>query len=289
MTQVVINLLTYQYSGSNKPALHEVSIKINKGEFIGVIGANNSGKSTFCNAVAGVVPHLFQGKIEGNVLIDGLDNKDRTVNEIAQHIGLVLQEPRSQMSGVRYTAFEEVAFGLENRGVPREKIQERVKTVLVLIGLEEFATHSPFELSGGQQQRLALATVLAVDPPIIILDEPTTFLDPQGAELIFKILHQLKQQGKTIIIAEQRLDLIANYLDRVVVFDKGHIAMDGVTREVLTSSVMQSAKLNWTKYTQVANLAQEKGSLPADQPLPASLSETISTFQNNWKSNVHSS
>lgn len=278
MSQIEIDLLTYRYPESEKPALHEVSINISAGEFVAIIGANNSGKSTLCYAIAGVVPHLFHGKIEGKVVIDGIDNQDRTVSEIAQHVGLVLQVPGSQMSGIRFTVFEEVAFGLENRGVPREKIQERVKTVLALIGLEKFATHSPFQLSGGQQQRLALATVLAIDPAVIILDEPTTFLDPQGAELVFDILRGLQQQGKTIVIAEQRLDLIAEYTDRVIAFDQGHFVMDSSPRDVLTSAIMQSIKLNWTRYTQVGNLARRKGLLPADQPLPASLSETIDTF-----------
>lgn len=278
MIQIVTDRLSYRYSESEKQALHKVTIQIRAGEFVAIIGANNCGKSTLCYALAGVVPHLYNGIIEGEVLIGGLANKDRTVSEIAQHVGLVLQVPASQMSGVRYTVFEEVAFGLENRGVPRSKIQERVKMVLTLIGLERFATHSPFELSGGQQQRLALATVLAVDPAIIILDEPTTFLDPQGAELVFEILHQLQKQGKTIIIAEQRLDLIAQYANRVIAFDEGHLVMDGVPREVLTSSAMQRIRLNWTRYTQVAHLARKKGLLPVDHPLPASLRETVDTF-----------
>lgn len=278
MAEIVTDHLSYRYSESEKHALHDVTFQIRAGEFVAVVGANNSGKSTLCYALAGVVPHLYHGKIEGQVMIDGRDNNKRTVSDIAEQVGLVLQIPCNQMSGVRYTVFEEIAFGLENRGVPREEIQERVETVLPLIGLENFATFSPFDLSGGQQQRLALATVLAVDPAIIILDEPTTFLDPQGAELVFEILYQLQQRGKTIIIAEQRLDLIAQYANRVVAFDKGHLVLDGVPREVLTSSTMQSIQLNWTRFTQVAHLARQKGLLPAGTPLPASLRETIDTF-----------
>ncbi len=275
MVQLETELLTYQYPGSGKPALHEVSIKIPAGQFVAVIGANNSGKSTLCYAFTGVVPHLYHGQMKGRVLIDGTDNTDRTVGEVARNVGLVLQVPGSQMSGIRYTVFEEVAFGLENRGVAREKMQERVETVLSLIGLEEYATRSPFHLSGGQQQRLALATVLAVDPAILVLDEPTAFLDPQGAKMVFDILRQLQQQGKTIIITEQKLDLIAEYADRVLAFDRGQLVMDGSPREVLTSPLMQSIKLNWTRYTQVAELLRQKGLWPADLLLPASLSETV--------------
>ncbi len=269
-------------------SVYEVSIKIPAGEFVAAIGANNSGKSTLCYAIAGVVPHLYHGKMGGKVLIEGTDSKNKTVSEIARHVGLVLQVPGRQMSGVRYTVFEEVAFGLENRGVAREKMRERVETVLALIGLQEYATHSPFHLSGGQQQRLALATVLAVDPAILVLDEPTTFLDPQGAKLVFDILRQLQRQGKTIVITEQRLDLIAEYADRVLAFDQGHLVMDGIPREVLTSPVMPSIKLDWTRYTQTADLARQRGLLPIDLPLPASLSETVSGFSHRRKTHAHS-
>lgn len=288
MVQLETDLLTYQYPGSEKPALRKVSIRIPAGEFVAVIGANNSGKSTLCYALAGVVPNLYQGKMEGRVVMNGKDNKDNTISEIARHVGLVLQVPGSQISGIRYTVYEEVAFGLENRGVAREKMQERVEAVLTLIGLQEYATRSPFHLSGGQQQRLALATVLAVDPAILVLDEPTTFLDPQGAKLVFDILRRLHQQGKTIVIAEQRLDLVSEYADRVLALDKGQLVMDGSPEEVLTSPVMHSIKLNWTRYTQVAELLQQKGLWPLDLPLPASLSDAVDGFSHIRKTDAHS-
>ena len=263
-------------------------MRIPAGEFVAVIGANNSGKSTLCYALTGVIPHLYHGKMQGKVLIAGTDNKDKTVSEIALHVGLVLQVPGSQMSGVRYSVFEEVAFGLENRGVPREVMRKRVKKILALIGLEKYAMHSPFHLSGGQQQRLALATILATDPAVIVLDEPTTFLDPQGARLVFEILRQLQQQGKTIVITEQRLDLIAEYADRVLAFDKGHLVMDGKPEEVLTSQVMQTIHLDWTRYTQVVDLASQKGLLPVDLPLTASLSETVAILSHGRENHAHS-
>ncbi|BHH85016.1 energy-coupling factor ABC transporter ATP-binding protein [Desulforhopalus sp. 52FAK] len=275
MVQLTTEHLTYEYPGADEPALHDVSITISTGEFVALIGANNCGKSTLCYALAGVVPQLYHGKMQGKIVIDGVDIRDTSVGEIALNVGLVLQVPGSQISGVRYTVFEEVAFGLENRGVAREEMQQRVRKTLHLMGLEAYAQHSPFHLSGGQQQRLALATVLATEPSVLILDEPTTFLDPQGATLVFDILRQLQQQGKTIIIAEQKMDLIAEYADRVLAFDEGNLVMDGTPREVLTSPIMQRIHLNWTRYSQVADLACKNGLIPADQPLPASLSETV--------------
>ena len=283
MLKLETDLLTYRYPGSKNAALHQISLTIPAGQFVAIVGSNNSGKSTLSYAFAGVVPHLFQGKMTGRVLIDGKDNNDRTVSEIARYLGLVLQVPASQMSGVRYTVFEEVAFGLENRGVARDIIRERVTQVLALIGLEAHATRSPFNLSGGEQQRLALATVLAIDPAILILDEPTTFLDPQGARRVFDILRTLQQQGKTIVIAEQRLDLIAEYADRVLAFDKGQLVLDGEPREVLTSPVLQDIKLHWTRYTQVAELLRQRGLWPLDLTLPATLSETVDGLSSQRK------
>jgi len=288
MVQLQTDLLTYQFPESDKPALRDVSIKIPAGEFVAVIGANNSGKSTLCYALSGVIPHLYNGEMQGKVLINGIDNKDKTVSEIALNVGLVLQVPGSQMSGIRYTVFEEVALGLENRGVEREKLRKKVKAVLNLIGLDEYATHSPLHLSGGQQQRLALATVLAVNPAVLVLDEPTAFLDPEGAKLVFDILRQLQQQGKTIVIVEQRLDLIAEYADRVLAFDKGQLVMDDIPREVLTSPGIRDINLDWTRYTQVADLANKKGLLPIELPLPASLSDTVDIFSHTREAHAYS-
>jgi len=287
MAQLETDALTYHYPGSRQPSLAEVSVRISPGEFVAVIGANNSGKSTLCYALAGVVPHLYQGKMEGRVLIDGTDTGESTVAEIARQVGLVLQVPSSQMSGVRYTVFEEVAFGLENQGVARKEMTRRVEKVLAVMGLEKYAACSPYHLSGGEQQRLALATVLAVDPAILVLDEPTTFLDPQGARLTFDILRRLQLQGKTVVIAEQKLDLIAEYADRVLAFDRGRLVLDGPPQEVLTSPLIKSIKLDWTRYTQVAELARLKGCWPMERPLAASLSETIDGLLQGRKVHAH--
>lgn len=275
MSQIQIDNLSYLYRGAEKPSLHKVSLNISQGECVAIIGANNSGKSTLCYALAGVVPHLYNGRISGTVLIDEKDNSSRHVSEIARQVGLVLQMPEKQLSGVRYTVTEEVAFGLENLGVPRQKMLERIQEVLTLMGLRDVAERSPFHLSGGQIQRLALATVLAVDPSILVLDEPTTFLDPQGARQVFETLHVLKLQKKTVVIAEQRLDLIAEYADRVIALDQGRVVLDGKPEDALISPLLQKIGLNWTRYTQVAELAKVHGIWPDGRPLSASLSTTI--------------
>lgn len=278
MVLLSIEHFSYTYPGSSRPALLDLSLSIGCGEFVALVGASNSGKSTFCYGLAGVVPHLFQGHVAGRITGDGVDHATRDVADIACDIGLVLQSPPCQMSGIRYTVFEEIAFGLENRGVPREEILHRVKAVLGVLGMQDIAERSPLHLSGGQQQRLALATVMAVDPAILVLDEPTTFLDPQGTHTVFEMLRRLQQQGKTIVITEQRLEFVAEYADRVLVISQGRIVMDGHPREVLASQKMRDACLEWTRYTQAAFIARQRGLWPADLPLPASLVEACDGF-----------
>lgn len=275
MAQIQIDNLSYHYRGAEKPSLHKVSLDISPGECVAIIGANNSGKSTLCYALAGVVPHLYNGTISGRVLIDERENTSRTVSEIARQVGLVLQMPEKQLSGVRYTVAEEVAFGLENQGIPRKQMLVRIQEVLTLMGLQDVAERSPYHLSGGQIQRLALATVLAVDPSILVLDEPTTFLDPQGARQVFETLRVLQLHRRTVVIAEQRLDLIAEYADRVIALDQGRVILDGKPEDVLISPLLQEIGLNWTRYTQVAELAKLHGIWPDGRPLSASRSTTI--------------
>ncbi|WP_136810810.1 energy-coupling factor ABC transporter ATP-binding protein [Desulfosediminicola flagellatus] len=275
MAQIQIDNLSYHYRGAEKPSLHKVSLNISPGECVAIIGANNSGKSTLCYALAGVVPHLYNGTISGRVLIDERENTSRTVSEIARQVGLVLQMPEKQLSGVRYTVAEEIAFGLENQGIPRKQMLVRIQEVLTLMGLQDVAERSPYHLSGGQIQRLALATVLAVDPSILVLDEPTTFLDPQGARQVFETLRVLQLHRRTVVIAEQRLDLIAEYADRVIALDQGRVILDGKPEDVLISPLLQEIGLNWTRYTQVAELAKLHGIWPDGRPLSASRSATI--------------
>ncbi|WP_245577215.1 energy-coupling factor ABC transporter ATP-binding protein [Maridesulfovibrio zosterae] len=254
-----IENLTYTYADSNTKSLDSISMQVEEGEFVAVIGANNSGKSTLCNAIAGVIPHLYHGEISGKVWVQDKDSFKMSVSEIAMSVGLVMQDPVRQLSGVRYTVFEEVAFSLENRGVERSKMKEQVDNVLNMIGLAELSDRPPYQLSGGQQQKVALASVMACDPSILVLDEATTFLDPQGVLQIFEIMLRLKKNGKTIVMADQHLEWVAKYADRVVVMNSGKIVMQGTPAEVLTSPLIKEIGLDWTRYTHVASLAKTIG------------------------------
>jgi len=280
MSGIEIQKLTYYYPGSDKASLKNVSLKIPKGEFVGIIGANNSGKSTFCCALTGIVPHLYHGRIQGTIKLDGTDITNMGVGQVARNVGMVMQNPKNQLSGFHYTVFEEVAFGLENQGVKRDKIIEQVNRVLLMTGLQELAERSPYQLSGGQQQRLVFAAAIVSEPSVLVVDDPTTFLDPMGAKEVFNLLCRLNKQGVTIVIAEQRLELIAEYADRVIALENGKVVLDGIPCEVLVSPVLKKINLEWTRYTQVAVLAKEKGLWPEGRPLSASFFDTVQGMEN---------
>jgi energy-coupling factor transporter ATP-binding protein EcfA2 len=159
---------------------------------------------------------------------------DHKIHEFARHVGLVFQNPENQLFAL--SVEKDVAFGLENFAMPRNEIRKRVDWALKIAGISELAERAPDELSGGQQQRVAIASVLAMQPDIMILDEPTSFLDPLGAQTIFAVINELnKKLGITIILVEHRLDLAAKYANRVIVMDKGKVALSGSPKEIFTS------------------------------------------------------
>lgn len=225
--------LTFAYPASS-PALEQISLEVCEGEMLGIIGPNGAGKSTLCKALNGLVPHFYGGSISGSVSIMGMNTMQHTVADLSLKIGLVFQDPSSQFSGVSTRVDEEVAFGMSMMGFPREQMDDRIKSSLSAVGLEGLEDRSPNELSGGQQQRLAIATVLAVRPAIIVMDEPTAQLDPVGKTEVFSTMRELNGQGYTIVVAEHEIEALASSVDRVIVLDKGRIVEQGTAREVLT-------------------------------------------------------
>src|SRR5690606_1732280 len=153
---------------------------IEKGYLYAVIGKNGSGKTTLCNLIRGFIPHFHKGELEGDFLIEGKDVREWDLGELAKKIGFIFQNPFTQISGVKDTVFEEIAYGLENLGVEVEEIKRRVKKISKLLGIEELEDKNPFELSGGQKQRVAFASVIVMEPDILVIDEPTSQLDPKG-------------------------------------------------------------------------------------------------------------
>lgn len=223
MSFIEVKNLKYKYPDSEQLALDDLSFTINKGEFIGIIGQNKAGKSTLCYALAGLVPHFFRGGYGGKVIIDQLEIRQSEFSEIVKKVGLVLENPFSQITGSKFTVYEELAFGLENLGIPREKMKKRIDECLELLEITKIKDKNPFDLSGGQMQRVAIASVIAMKPEVLILDEPTSQLDPQGTSEVFSVVELLKKEGMTIIMAEQKMEKIAQYADRVLLLDNGKL------------------------------------------------------------------
>lgn len=234
MAIIDIHNLTYSYPSATKPSIKDVSVTINKGDFVILTGPSGCGKTTLCRCFNGLVPHFYNGTLEGEITVAGLNVAEQKIPELARHVGLVFQNPENQLFAL--SVEKDVAFGLENFGMPREEMRERVDWALEMAGISELSERPPHELSGGQQQRVAIASVLAMQPEIMVLDEPTSFLDPVGAEQIFEVLYDLnKKLGITIILVEHRLDLAAKYANHVIVMNEGSIALTGTPREIFTS------------------------------------------------------
>jgi len=234
MDTIEIRNLTYRYPTSKKDVLTDVSLTIKKGEFCSIIGPNGAGKSTLCSAIRGFVPHFYKGEISGDVWIDGTNVKDLSIGELSLKVGFVFQNPFTQISGVAETVFEELSFGLENLGVEQEEIRARVENVMKWTKTEALRDRNPFELSGGQQQRVALASIIVMEPDILVIDEPTSQLDPEGTEEIFEIIRMLKENGKTIVLVEHKMELIAEYSDHIVLIHDGRIVLEGHRDDILT-------------------------------------------------------
>lgn len=235
MNIVSLKNISYQYPLEDREVIKNVSLDIEKGKVYGLIGANESGKTSLCNIIRGFIPELYRGKLKGEVLIEGKKIEEYSMGDLSTIIGYSFQNPFTQISGVKDTVYEEIAYGMENIGVPRDKMIDRVNELIKLFHLEKLVDKNPYELSGGQKQRVALASMLALDPEIIIMDEPTSQLDPKGTEDIFEIIQFMKNKGKTIILVEHKIDLVASYCEYIFLMNNGKLVMSGPVREILTN------------------------------------------------------
>ena len=267
MAIIEIKNLSYTYPGATKPSINDVSINVEKGEFVLITGPSGCGKTTLCRCFNGLVPHFYQGELKGQVTVAGMDTSKHQTYEMAKYVGLVFQNPENQLFAL--SVEKDVAFGLENLGVPRKEMRERVDWALNLAGIYDLRERSPHEISGGQQQRVAIASILAMQPEIIVLDEPTSFLDPLSAEKIFEVIYSLnKKHGITVILVEHRLDLTAKYADHLIVMDEGKVCLEGNPREILFSDETRLIGVGIPKATLLYKMLKKEGlKLNGETPL----------------------
>lgn len=227
-----IDRLTYRYPDSERPALRDVSLEIREGEIILLAGPSGCGKSTLLRCINGLIPHMYPGDYKGSVSICGLKVPETPMSTLAQNVGLLFQNPENQI--FMFSVERDVAFGLQNLSVPRQEMRSRVDEAMRLLGVSNLAHRAPHELSDGQKQRAALAGVIAMRPRLIILDEPTSLLDPQTALEVVSLIERLNRElGITFIVVEHRLELLIPIAHRLVVMDGGSKVMDGVPQDVL--------------------------------------------------------
>ena len=266
MAYIKVENLKYRYPNTTKLALDGLDFEIEKGSFIGIIGENGAGKSTLCQAFNGLVPGFFKGAYGGKVLIGDTEVAKTTVSKLCQKVGLVFQNPFNQLSGAKETVFEEIAFGLQNFGVPKEEMISRVNEVMELLDIADYRDRNPFDLSGGQMQRVALAGILAMKPEVIVLDEPTSQLDPAGSEEVFAAVDKLAKSGITIIMVEQKLEKLAEYCDRILLLHQGkQIAFDS-PEQIFSREDLQNYGVNPPAYTRICQafgMKKDNGCYPA--------------------------
>ena len=219
---VAIKDLEWKYEHTTQFALRGVNLEIPENTFLGIVGANEQGKTTLINCIKGLIPHSFNGVYRGSVEVFGTVVKDTTGLHLAREVGLVFADPEAQFTAM--TVEEELVFGLENVGYDVNKIRERLEWAAEVTMIGDLLDKSPYDISGGQKQRVAIACVLAMDPRIVIMDEPTSMIDPLGKQFIFDILRKLKEAGnRTIIVVEHNIEQLAPLADQLALMHQGQI------------------------------------------------------------------
>ncbi len=250
--------LSYTYPNAKAPALCDISLEIEEGEFILLTGPSGCGKTTFCRALNGLIPHFYKGQLEGRVSVAGLDTQEHPTLKLAQSVGLIFQNPDNQIFAL--TVEKDIAFGLENLGVPKERMKEEVAWASENTGISHLMDRATHELSGGQKQRLTIASILAMHPRIIVMDEPTSFLDPLGAERIFGVLSKLNQEyGMTIILIEHRMDLAVKHAERIIVFNEGRVINDGPPDLIFTDPETKLIGVGIPRIVELAQRFRDRG------------------------------
>ena len=274
MSLIEIEDLTFSYaSQQHEPALRNLSCTIEQGTFVGITGLAEAGKSTFCRLISGYIPHFFHGEFSGTVSVARTDTRETTIGELAERVGFVFENPFDQLTGASLTVLEEAAFALENMGLARDEIRLRAEKSLSQVGMEDLEDRHPQQLSGGQSQRLALASILAVQPEVFILDEPTSQLDPLGVEEVFEVITDMHRAGNTLIVVSQDLDHLAIRADRLIVIDKGEIKWDGEPRNVLLEAAAARYPILIPDVLEISRKLREAGRISSNSPVPLTVEQ----------------
>jgi len=260
----------YRYAGATRWVVADIDLEIHPGESVGLVGPNDAGKSTLCLVASGIAPASIGGTLEGAASLGAQETRRLRPFEAAQRAGILFQNPRTQLSGTAPTVFEEVAFGPRNLGVPLHELVARVWATLETLRIADIADRDPHRLSGGQAQLVALASVLALQPPLLVLDEPTSQLDPAGTRLVADALASIAQTGTALLIVEHKTDVLERICRRLLAIDGGRIVLDSPTAAAFEDPVLESIGVEPPARFRIAAALRARGmAMPRLSELPA--------------------
>ncbi len=256
---LALHSVGYRYAGFAKPVLHDIDLEIGDGEIVGLVGANDAGKSTLCLVASGLAPGSIRGTLTGTLTIDGESMAGKALHEFSTRVGIGFQNPATQLSGVTGSVFEEIALGPMNLGLPARETVERTNAAMATLGIEHLAEREPRRLSGGQGQLVVIASLLAMRPPHLVLDEPTAQLDPEGTRLVGEAIRSLAATGTAMLIAEHKTDLLDGLCSRVVALDAGRIVIDGPAADTLGDPRLAALGVDRPARVRLAEAAAARG------------------------------
>lgn len=258
-TVLEVNDLSFRYSGSKQKALEHINFSVEEGEFFCIIGPNESGKSTLCYALVGLIPFFFSGKMKGDVIVLGENTKESSVADLASKVGFVFQNPFNQLSYTTVTVAEELAYGLGNLGVDRAEMLRRIENVAKIMRIDHLLQKNPLELSGGQVQRVALGSAFIMQPRILVLDECTTQLDPLGSEEVFDVVKALNRSRVTVIMVDHDMERVARCADRILVLDGGKQVAVGTPSQVFADADVLAHHIESPDFVAIGQAFAERG------------------------------
>ena len=281
MSEIVkLENLSFRYARGTVPALSDINLSVQAGEFVGITGPAGAGKTTLLSCINGVIPHYYSGELHGRVVVDGLEVGSSTFRDLASHIGSVFEDPDFQM--VSITVEEEIAFGPENLGIPREEIERRIQEALRKTGISDLRERAISTLSGGQKQRVAISASLGMFPRVLLLDDPTSELDPVGTQEVISALRELNRElGITVLMVSQDMERLVENADRILVLAEGRMILDGSPREIcLHSEILERVGIRVPQVTEfMISLLQHMNRTPRLDQIPLTVEEAAGMFR----------
>jgi len=276
MSLIKFNNFHFRYKGNEEYALKNINLKIKSNRFILLAGETGSGKTSLIRCLNGLIPQFYAGYYKGYAEISGKNTTETTISELSSEVGIVFQNPENQL--ITMNVEHEIAFGLENLGIPREEIKKRIKEVVEITEIESIIDKAPFEISGGEQQRVAIASILVLEPKIIVLDEPTANLDPLFAKKILNLLKKIQVEKKmTVIISEHRMDLILPLVDDIILMKQSEIIAHGPKDMVINSNTFENLNINKPKIYSIFNELKNRNQFQHN--IPVSIQDAINSLK----------